>query len=184
MEGERAGGQAESDEERANRRVCALFDACQEAGSLRGTRDAALISVLYGAELGREHALRLLRSAYDERTGRLEPRRAGPVPAEWPPRGTRAERRAAGGPESDVRRWATDGARWTLDAWVDVRGGRPGALFCRLRRGAPDPHRPLSPRSVQAALTRWAEAAGVDGADVHAFRELYESPWWCTSPPG
>lgn len=177
MEGERAGGDSETPEERANRRVCALFDVCREAGSPRGTRDAALVSVLYGANVGRDRAVRLVRDAYDERTGRLDPRRtaAGPGSGDGPD--------ASGGPEAGHRRWATDGARRALDDWVRLRGDEAGALFCPIEADRPVPGRPLPAGRVDEVLARWARAAGLDGFCGGDLRDLYESPWWRASCP-
>lgn len=151
----------EGPEDRANRRICSLFDACRDDGSARARRDAALISVLYGADVPRERALRLGRSAYDEETGRLD---AAPAPGK--------------------ARWAVDGARRALDDWIELRGEEPGPLFCRVRGGRPEPRRPLSVRTVDRILARWARAAGLDGLRTAPFRELYDSPWWRGSCPG
>lgn len=152
-------GDGETAAERANRRICALFDACREAGTPRGARDAALLSVLFGANLPRGRALGLDRGDFDAATGRL---------------------RAPGGGAS-VRR-AGEGALEALRDWARLRGEAPGPLFCPLERGRPDPSRRLEPPAVDALLERWAEAAGVDGASPRAFRDLYRSPWWSGEP--
>lgn len=154
-------GDAETAAERANRRICALFDACREAGTPRGVRDAALLSVLFGANLPRGRALGLERGDFDAATGRL---------------------RAPGGGASGRR--AGEGALEALREWVRLRGEAPGPLFCRLERGRPDPSRRLEPPAVDALLERWAEAAGVRDASPRAFRELYRSPWWSDAPRG
>lgn len=168
-----SGKEQESAAERANRRVCALFDACRAAGTPRGRRDAALISVLYGAGLPRRRAVRLARAAYEEGRGRLDPRRtvggtAGDAPG----------RVSCGRPLQ-----ATDGARRALEAWIRERGDRPGPLLCRLSAGSADPARPLEPGDVEDLLARWSEEAGVAAFDAAAVRELYDSPWWRTSCP-
>lgn len=149
----------ESAAERANRRICALFDACRDAGTATGSRDAALLSVLYGANVPRRAALALPRAAYDAAAGRLEP----------PGQGTPA-------------RWATRGAREALGDWVRLRGEQPGPLFCPLRDGRPLPGRRLAPGAVDAVLRRWARAAEVEQVRPRAFRELYRSPWWSGTP--
>lgn len=148
----------ETDAERANRRICAMFDACREAGTVVGTRDAALLSVLYGAGVGRRRALALERSAYDAGTGRLS---VGPRTVH-----------------------AVEGAREALADWVELRGDGPGPLFCPVRDGDPAPGRRLSPRDVEAALDRWSRSAGLDGYRTRALRERYRSPWWRGSCPG
>lgn len=147
--------------ERANRRICALFDACREADTPLGTRDAALLSVLYGANVSRERALRLSIDAYDPTTGRLE------TPGEDPP-----------------VRTATEGAREALGDWVELRGDAGGSLFCRLRDDETAPGRPMETGDVDRLLDRWAGEAGVDDVRPEAFRRLYRSPWWTAGSPG
>lgn len=141
--------------ERANRRICALFDACRGAGTPRGVRDAAVLSVLYGANVPRERALQLPVGAWDPTTGRLE------TPGADPP-----------------ARAAVEGAREALAAWLELRGGADGPLFCPLPDGAPDPGRPMDPGDVDRLLARWAREAGVEDVRPAAFRRLYRSPWW------
>lgn len=147
----------ETASERANRRVCAIFDACRASATAAGARDAALLSVLYGAGVPRGRALRLDRSAYDARSGRLE----------------------TGG----AAVWAVEGARRALGDWVRRRGNGQGPLFCRLQEGSPVPGRRMEPSEVVPALRRWAERAGLDGFRTEAFRSLYRSPWWRGSCP-
>lgn len=147
--------------ERANRRICALFDACRGAETPRGTRDAALLSVLYGARVPRRTALSLRREAYDPASGRLE------IPGGDPP-----------------VRWASEGARRALGDWSRLRGNRPGPLFRPLADGRPDSGRRLEPVDVTSLLHRWARAAGVAAFRPRAVRDLYSSPWWSSSPPG
>lgn len=141
--------------ERANRRICALFDACRGAGTPRGVRDAAVLSVLYGANVARERALRLPVGAWEPTTGRLE------TPGADPP-----------------VRAAAEGAREALGEWLGLRGAADGPLFCRLRDGEPDPRRPMEPGDVDRLLGRWAREAGVEEVRPGAFRRLYRSPWW------
>lgn len=156
---ERAG--RETPAERANRRICALFDACREADTPTGIRDAALLSVLYGANVSRERALRLPIGTYDPTTGRLAT------------------------PGADPRvRVAAEGARGALWDWIELRGNAGGPLFCRLREGAADPGRPMEAGDVDRLLDRWSEQAGVDDVRPEAFRRLYRSPWWRAVPPG
>lgn len=154
-EGSPGNGGRGREAERANRRICALFDACRAAGTPRAARDAALLSVLYGANVTRDRALRLPAGAWDPATGRLET------------------------PGSDpTARVAVEGAREALTAWLELRGGSDGPLFCRLPDGGPDPGRPMEPSDVDRLLARWARAAGVEEVRPEAFRRLYRSPWW------
>lgn len=142
----------------AHRKMCALFDACRDDGSDRGLRDAALLSVLYGAGVPRPTALRLPLAAYDPRRAVLTWRDPGPV-------GRRRARRAA------------DGAREALADWLEARGTAHGPLLCRLE-GRTEAPRPLREADVTSVLERWRARAGVDEVDETELRRLYTSPWW------
>lgn len=142
----------------AHRKMCALFDACRGEGSPRGIRDAALLSVLYGASVPRDTALRLPLEAWDVDRGVLR----------WTPPGPGSPRRA---------RRATDGAREALDDWLRIRGTAPGPLLCRLqgRERAPGP---LDGADVVAVLEHWSVRSGVEDLDEEELLRLYTSPWW------
>lgn len=155
--------------EAARRRICALFDACRAADTPDGTRDAALLSVLFGARVARPRALRLAVDAYEGDTGRLHPHRtvlppAGSAP---PPRRARA------------------GARRALDDWLRARGTAAGPLLCALSAGEARVREALTSPDVDAVLGRWGRRAGIERCEPGAFRRLYRSPWWeVHSPPG
>lgn len=142
----------------AHRTVCALFDACREDGSAGGIRDAAVLSVLFGAEVPAETARRLPLESYDPRAAVLT----------WRPEGEEGRRRA---------RRATDGAREALADWLAVRGSAPGPLLCRLE-GRTDAPRPLPRGTVPAILDRWARRTEMDLPDETERLRLYVSPWW------
>lgn len=174
----------EAPEEAARRRVCALFDASRAAGSPRGTRDAALISVLFGAKVGRRRAVRLRRSAYDEGAGLLDPSRLLRPAASVRRDGALGGGGAGEGIDPATPRRATAGARRVLRDWVEIRGESAGPLFCRLAAGVPAPGRPLAPRSVEEALARRVREASVEAVGARSIREHYESPWWGLARPG
>lgn len=164
------------DAARAKRRVCALFDACRAVAEGERTevpglasdraspaaravaaRDAALVSVLFGARVPRETALGLPLAAYDPATGRLE--------------------------VGEARRpRAVDGARRALDDWLSARGTRPGPLLCRVAPSGEVRPDGLTSRDVDRVLSRWARRAGIEPfdpeVDPETFRRLYRSPWW------
>lgn len=151
--------------DRARRRVCALFDACREAGTVRGTRAAALVSVVFGARLAPGRAVRLPATAYDPATGVLRP---GP------------------GPRRGASR-ASAGAREVLGAWMRIRGRGEGSLICRIDGGGEAvPGRPLDAGSADRILRWWGlRRAGLRELDVPALRRHYRSPWWSPAPdPG
>lgn len=166
----------------AHRKMCALFDACRDEGSARGIRDAALLSVLYGAGVPRATALALPLAAYDADRAVLT----------WPVGGRQADvgrSRGAGrergdgfqpddGRGSGLRaRRATDGARAALEEWLEVRGTAPGPLLCRPAGGSGTP-RPLAGETVTSILRRWARRSGVETPDEAELIRHYTSPWW------
>lgn len=149
----------------ANRKVCALFDRCRDAGGARGARDAALLSVLFGCGVSRATAVSLRRKAYDADTGVLE--HPGSAPSDAPP---------------PVRRRCILGAREALAEWLRARGDWDGPLFCGLDEdGRPRPE-PLEPDDVGRILDRRARQAGLTDYSVTDFRQLYRSPWWEAAP--
>lgn len=147
------------DEEReAHRKMCAMFDACRDAGTPEGIRDAALISVLYGAGATRATVRTLPLRAYDPDRAVLT----------WRPGGAAGETRA---------RRATDGARLALADWLELRGTAPGPLLCRLAGRSEGP-RPLADGAVGSILRRWARRSGIHLPDEADRLRLYASPWW------
>lgn len=143
----------------AHRTMCALFDACRNVGSPEAVRDAALLSVLYGAEVPRDAALALPRRAYDEGRGVLR----------WTPQD---------GEDGAARaRRASEGAREALEDWLEVRGDASGPLLCRLEGRHEEP-RALTGDDVTAALRRAADRAEVEFLDEAELIRLYTSPWW------
>lgn len=146
--------------ERARARVCAIFDACRRADGPRGTRDAALVSVLFGANVPRSRALDLPHDAYDPGTGLLRPGPGGE------------------GAEGLVLQ-ASSGAREVLDEWREARGSEPGPLFCPVEDdGTVRPAEGLAASEVDAILDHWAGVAEIDRYRVNDFRRFYRSPWW------
>lgn len=142
----------------ARRKMCALFDACRDEGSSEGVRDAALLSVLYGAGVSRAAARELSREAYD--AGRAVLRWTSPGEGHGP----RARR-------------ATDGAREALEDWLEVRGAAAGPLLCRLEGRSQEPEA-LTNEDITEALRRAADRAGVEYLDEAELIRLYTSPWW------
>lgn len=148
----------------AHRKMCALFDACREDGSARGIRDAAVLSILYGAGVPRATALALPLGAYDADRAVLT----------WPVGG----RQGGDGPEDEARaRRATDGARAAMEDWLEIRGTAPGPLLCRLAGGS-GTGRALAEEAVSSILRRWARRSGVKTPDEAELIRLYTSPWW------
>lgn len=137
----------------ANRKACALFDACRAAGGPRGARDAALVSVLFGANVPAEAAVGLAVGAWDPDTGVLEAESAGALRAR-------------------------EGAREALDVWLDARGPQPGPLFCPVGDDGSIRLRALSPEEAERAMAARAREADIVPYSSSDLVELYVSPWW------
>lgn len=158
---------------RAHRQVCTVFDDCVADDSARGRRDAALISVLYGAEVAGRTAVALPRDAYDASTGVLT----------WPagtshPAGEESSDREARSEAGVHARRAVSGAREALEAWLEVRGDGPGPLLCRVGEGGKPVPEPLSVGRAVRILEERARLAGMRTWPADAARRLYDSPWW------
>jgi integrase len=84
------------------------MNACQADATAAGTRDAAIIGLLYAAGLRRDELVRLGMSDFDPETGMLMIR------------GKRNKQRSA---------YITNGAADALKDWIAIRGFKAGALF-------------------------------------------------------
>ena len=131
-----------------------LFATCAQGGPL-GVRDAALLSVCYGAGLRRSEAVALDLSDFDAETGTLTVRHG---------KGNKA--RVC---------YATNGGRRALEAWIALRGGDSGALFLPVNKGGKVGSRRLVDNAVLKALDALAERAGVTRFSPHDLRRTFIS---------
>jgi site-specific recombinase XerC len=109
--------------------VKALFDECgDDAHAAIGSRDAAILAVLYGAGLRRAEAVGLRLRDYDRRKGTLKVRGKG-----------NKERLA----------YVGAGVRAAIEDWLELRGGAAGPLFRPVHRsGRVGPARRLTAQAV------------------------------------
>lgn len=159
------GAEQEGDAGAVGDRMCAIFDACTADDTPRGRRDAALVSVLFGAGVPRAVALALPLAAYDPASGVLA----------W--RLPDADGRAGSG-DGVRRRRAVEGARRALAAWLRDRGEEPGPLITRIDGDGRPTRARLAPPDVDRVLDARARRAGVRTWSSDAFRRHYDSPWW------
>ncbi len=94
--------------------ILALMNACQADATAAGTRDAAIIGLLYATGLRRDEVVRLGTSDFDPETGMLMIR------------GKRNKQRTA---------YITNGAADALKDWIAIRGFKAGALFVEVNKG-------------------------------------------------
>lgn len=95
--------------------ILALMTTCQEDPNTNaGTRDAAIIALMYAAGLRRDEVVKLSLENYDPETGKLILT------------GKRDKQRTA---------YITNGAAHALHDWLTIRGTRPGPLFVEVNKG-------------------------------------------------
>jgi site-specific recombinase XerD len=94
--------------------ILALMNTCQADATAAGTRDAAIIGLLYAAGLRRDEVVRLSIKDLDPETGKLFIQ------------GKRNKQRTA---------YVTNGAADALKDWIAIRGSQAGALFVEVNKG-------------------------------------------------
>ena len=135
--------------------IRALFSACADDLSTAGRRDAALLSILYGAGLRRSEAAALGLADYDPETGALTVRHG---------KGDKAR-----------RVYATNGGKTAIDDWLKVRGQEPGALFLPINRGGRMLAEEMTDQAVYNILAKRANQAKVRTFSPHDLRRTFIS---------
>jgi site-specific recombinase XerD len=101
--------------ELSNGEILALMTTCQQDPNTNaGTRDAAIIGLMYAAGLRRDEVAKLSVENYDSETGKLVLT------------GKRNKQRTA---------YVTKGAADALHDWLTIRGTQPGPLFVEVNKG-------------------------------------------------
>jgi len=135
--------------------IRALFAHCAADDTPAGTRDAALLAVLYGGGLRRAEAVALNIGDYDAATAAL-----------------RVER--GKGRKARVT-YVRGGAGAALDEWLALRGVAPGdaPLFTRVRQGGRMTNLRLTDSGVMHILQQRGRAAGVPPFSPHDVRRTF-----------
>ena len=95
--------------------ILALMTTCQnDPNTNAGTRDAAIIALMYAAGLRRDEVVKLSSEDYEPKTGKLVIT------------GKRYKQRTA---------YITNGAADALHDWLTIRGTQPGPLFVEVNKG-------------------------------------------------
>lgn len=118
--------------------LAALLAACDETPL--GIRDAAVIAVVYVTGIRRSEAAALTLASYST---------AG-----------RSLRLVGKGDKQRIVPVSAAALPW-LDAWLRLRGGKPGPLFCPLRKGGKIEHRAMTSQTIADLLERRRLQAGV-----------------------
>ncbi|MEM9553694.1 MAG: tyrosine-type recombinase/integrase [Acidobacteriota bacterium] len=138
-----SGRALESDE------ISRLFEICAADETPRGTRDAAILAVLYGCGLRRGELVRLDVASVDFEDGSILVE------------GKRRKQRTV---------YLTDSGGEYLRRWLEVRGEAPGPLFNPVRQTGEIPLKRLGGESVTYILRRRQEQAEVDPFSPHDVR--------------
>lgn len=118
--------------------LSALLATCGD--SPLGVRDAAVIALVYTSGLRRSEAAALTMSNYLA--------------------GSRAIRVIGKGNKERTIPVAQAALPW-LEAWLRIRGGRPGPVFCPLRKGGKITYRHMSPQTLADLLERRRIQGGI-----------------------
>lgn len=122
----------------ADTELAALLAACDD--SPLGIRDGAVIAVVYATGIRRAEAAALTLASYSA--------------------ATRSIRLVGKGNKERIVPVSEAALPW-LEAWLRVRGGKPGPLFGPLRKGGKVEHRHMSSQTIADLLERRRLQAGV-----------------------
>jgi integrase len=133
--------------------IAALMEALSSRLYPIDRRDAALIAILRGAGLRRSEVVKLEVRDFNAEAGSLE------------------VRQGKGGKERTV--YLPSEAIAYLENWLAIRGSKPGALLCPIRKGGQLEIRPMTADAVLKILQRRAKQAGVESFSPHDFRRTF-----------
>lgn len=134
--------------------ISALIGACQKDNSPAGTRDAAMIALLYAAGLRRAEIVELDLADFDPNAGKLIIRGKG------------SKERTA---------YITNGALDALTDWLVIRGNESGALFYAINKGGNVQSGRLTTQAVYNMLVKRGAEAGVENFSPHDLRRTFVS---------
>ncbi|MCK6479436.1 MAG: tyrosine-type recombinase/integrase [Planctomycetes bacterium] len=130
-----------------------LFQACRPGPG--GSRNAALLAILYGSGLRRAEAVGLDLDDYDSATGALRVR--------------------AGKGRKDRTSYLAAGGRAAVEGWLQHRGQGPGPLLFPVGKGGTLTPRRMTTQAAYDALQRLALRAGVTKVSPHDLRRSFVS---------
>lgn len=133
--------------------ITALISVCANDLSSQGVRDLALIAILRGTGLRRAEVVKLKLTDFNGETGAVEVRS-----------GKGGKDRTVYLPQSAIS--------FVID-WLKVRGKKPGALLCPVRKGGSISYRHMSPQAVLLVMQKRAKQAGVKTFSPHDFRRTF-----------
>jgi site-specific recombinase XerD len=139
----------------ASGEIAALMNVCGRDTSPAGSRDSAVIAVLYGAGLRRSEIVGLDFGNYNTETGEL------------------IIRGAKG--RKDRLVYAKNGSADALKDWLAVRGSDPGSLFANINKGGRITIHRMTDQAVLHILRKRGAEAGVASFSPHDLRRSFIS---------
>jgi integrase/recombinase XerD len=133
--------------------IGALMQVCTNDPTIQGIRDAALIAILRGAGLRRAEVAKLELRDFNSETGAID------------------VRGGKGGKDRTV--YLPEMAIAYLENWLAIRGKKPGALLCPIRKGGEIEIRNMTPQAILLIVQKRASEAGVESFSPHDFRRTF-----------
>ena len=130
--------------------ITALLHVCAADPTPAGTRDGALIAILYGTGIRRAEAVGLDLEDFDPETGELRVLRGK-------------------GAKDRIVYVANGASKWLTD-WLGIRGPDAGPLFLPVAKGGRVERRRLTTQAIYTALQKRARQAGVGVVSPHDLR--------------
>jgi len=128
----------------------ALMNTCQRnKDDMEGTRDAAIIGIMYVAGLRRIEVVSLTVDSYNLETGKLI---------------------FTGKSDKQQTAYVTNGAAQTLNTWLPIRGNEPGALFVEVSKGEK-----VLTQHEELIVTRFKEIAGAKLPHKKPGQKIYRT---------
>lgn len=135
--------------------ILALMNACAADETPAGTRDAAIIGMMYAAGPRRDEVVKLSMDNQDAETGELTIM------------GKRSKQRKA---------YITNGALEALRDWLTIRGDASGPLFVAINKaGRLDTSKPMTSQAIYNMLFKRAQEAGIKNFSPHDLRRTFIS---------
>lgn len=133
--------------------ITALMMVCETDEGAAGVRDLALIAILRGCGLRRSEVVNLELRDYHPQQLSLD------------------IRNGKGGKDRTV--YLPEDAIAYIEDWLAVRGNKPGALLCPIRRGGHIQYRHMVADAVLKIMQKRAKEAGVQSFSPHDFRRTF-----------
>lgn len=141
--------------ELASGEILALMNACHDDESPAGTRDAAIIGMMYGAGLRRAEVVSLTLNNFDVESGALK---------------------LTGKGNKERTAYIGGGALEAVRDWLAIRGNDGSALFVAVNKGGKlDTSKGMNSQAIYNMLAKRAEEAHIKNFSPHDMRRTFVS---------